>query len=94
MFYRGNIAIIAPGRWFSRGNIEISPLFFMISVWGALGTILVLFWVPAGVSLGASGAPWKLFEHPQELLGVTLGALGWSFGPLGGYLGALWHLIW
>ena len=34
---------------------------------GSLGTLLELLWVPLGVSLGASGAPWGLFGDPWGL---------------------------
>ena len=88
MFSRGNIAKIPRGEGSRSSPVHFRPFILGLGpLGGAPGTILELFWVPLGISLGTSGALWELFGDP-----AMLGSLCWSLGPLGHYLDAPWHL--
>ena len=107
MFSRVFIDIFPRGKGY-RWRLRHFALFvFSRSSLGAWGTVFELFWVPLGVTLGASWAPWELFGHPWELLWahfagpwaplamtwVHFGSIFDDFGFLVGSRGSLLHAV-
>ena len=64
------------------GLLTFHSSFFIGSLWGCLGTILVLFWVPLGVSLGLFGGPWGYFGSLCRTLVDNFGCVWGAEGPL------------